>query len=406
MTGHLMRAGEASILLVRWFRLFVLGMLLLALAWLNSQSGPAQAQSGEMTVAMIGDFGDSGPAEASVAALVASWSPEFILTAGDNNYPIGAASTVDENVGQYYHDWIKPYSGIYGPESPDINRFYPSIGNHDFESISCSGSNCTGPHFDFFDLPGNERYYDIVQGPYHFFIISSDPREPDGRSSTSTQAQWLESALAGSSSPWKLVFMHHAPYSSSAVHGSQSILQWPYKDWGATAIFAGHDHTYERLLIDDLLYFVNGLGGRGFYSFGSPIAGSQVRFNSDYGAMRLRADSNTITFEFMTQAGLLIDSVTLDDTGNIATATPTPTPSPTPLSAAGDVNCDGVVNVVDAMIVLQYDAGLRSPSSACTVNADEIYLPSCDVMVNGICDSVDALLILQCDAGISNILCP
>ena len=29
-------------------------------------------------------------------------------------------------------------------------------------------------------LPGNERYYDFVQGPVHFFVIDSDQNEPDG----------------------------------------------------------------------------------------------------------------------------------------------------------------------------------------------------------------------------------
>ena len=74
--------------------------------------------------AVIGDYGLAGEPEAGVAALVKSWDPDFIITLGDNNYPDGAADTIDENIGQYYHEYIYPYAGEYG-EGSDINRFFP-----------------------------------------------------------------------------------------------------------------------------------------------------------------------------------------------------------------------------------------------------------------------------------------
>src|SRR5690606_107620 len=37
--------------------------------------------------AVIGDYGEDGPEEAAVAALVRSFGPDFVVTAGDNNYP-------------------------------------------------------------------------------------------------------------------------------------------------------------------------------------------------------------------------------------------------------------------------------------------------------------------------------
>jgi len=106
------------------------------------------------------------------------------------------------------------------------------------------------------------------------------------------------------------VTLHHAPYSSSSSHGSNPFLQWPYADWGATAVLAGHDHTYERIQQDGILYFVNGLGGRSIYNLGDPVPGSVVRYNLDYGAMRLEANPLCITFSFYSRAGSLIDSVT------------------------------------------------------------------------------------------------
>ena len=48
-------------------------------------------------------------------------------------------------------------------------------------------------------------------------MVDSDPHEPDGRSVDSIQAQWLKEQMLASDAPWKLVAMHHSPYSSSAL---------------------------------------------------------------------------------------------------------------------------------------------------------------------------------------------
>jgi len=59
--------------------------------------------------AVIGDYGRGKQPEADVATLVKSWDLDFIITTGDNNYPDGASSTIDENIGQFYHEFIFPY---------------------------------------------------------------------------------------------------------------------------------------------------------------------------------------------------------------------------------------------------------------------------------------------------------
>src|SRR5712691_5964907 len=81
--------------------------------------------------AVIGDYGLAGTPESNVATLVKSWSPDVILTVGDNNYPTGAASTIDANIGRYYHDFISPYVGSYGAWAA-TNRLFPTLGRHDW----------------------------------------------------------------------------------------------------------------------------------------------------------------------------------------------------------------------------------------------------------------------------------
>ena len=262
---------------------------------------------GAVRLAVIGDYGASGQPEKDVAGLVASWQVNYVVTVGDNNYPNGAASTIDANVGQYYHDYIYPYQGEYGVGARE-NRFFPALGNHDWHTESLQ------PYYDYFNLPGNERYYAVDWDSVHLFVVDSDPNEPDGRSVDSIQAQWLEEQMLASDAPWKLVAMHHSPYSSSAKHGSDAVMRWPFAAWGATAVLSGHDHTYERNHAEGIVYFVNGLGGRSLYKIGKAIPESAVRYNQDYGAMLINANANCINFSFISRAGTLIDSYTILNT--------------------------------------------------------------------------------------------
>ncbi|MFN3652466.1 MAG: metallophosphoesterase [Armatimonadota bacterium] len=280
---------------------------------------PGWAQAGECLFAIIGDYGWSGTAERDVANLVKSWSPELIVTAGDNNYgdavyANGSVETIDKNVGQYYHEYIHPYRGSYGAGA-DTNRFFPAVADKEWHPTLGYQA-----HLDYFTLPHNERYYDFVWGPVHFFILNSEKHEPDGAKHPSVQSAWLQRQLAASTAPWKIVVCHNPPY---ATRGGLARMQWPFKEWGAHAVISGQHHVYERLEVGGLTYVINGLGGRSRGNFDGlqPAAGSLVRYGADYGAQRVTAASDRITFEFFSRAGQLVDSFTL--WGELPLAAPT-----------------------------------------------------------------------------------
>ena len=267
-------------------------------------STPTPTPSLTITIAVIGDFGLAGKPLEDVANLIKSWQPDLVITTGDNNYPDGEASTIDQNVGAYFQQWIFPYTGQYGPGAQE-NRFFPTLGNHDWTAQHAQ------PYLDYFTLPGNERYYDFTWGPVHFFAIDADSREPDGVGASSIQASWLKERLAAAPEPWKLVYFHQAPY-SSGTHGPVDWMRWPFADWGATAVLSGHDHIYERLQIGGIPYMVNGVGGGPIYDFSTPSEGSLVRFREDYGAQRILASPSTMVFQFFTRTGQLIDELILN----------------------------------------------------------------------------------------------
>ena len=301
--------------------------------------------------------GDNSSSEADVANMVDSFNPEFIITVGDNTYN---SNPLDINIGQYYSDYMGNYNGAYGSGS-EINRFFPSLGNHDWDDGG--GINA---YLDYFDLPGdgiastntsgNERYYDFVQGPIHFFVLDSDSNEPDGRAYDSIQGQWLEAALTGSTATWNIVYMHQPAYSSKE---STTSMRWPYEDWGADAVLSGHRHSYERILRDDnndgidIAYIANGIGGASLG--GTPISfidESQFFFNDEYGAMLITANNESITFELysITNGGTLIDTYTINNLSAASSSTSTSSNALINQSALNEMNAEELIVFDEATV--------------------------------------------------------
>jgi tartrate-resistant acid phosphatase type 5 len=273
---------------IRCSRTFMASFVLCAFALLAG-GWVAAAIAQEPVLAVIADYGVGAQSEADVASLVASWNPDAVLTAGDNCYAPGDHLT---NVDPYYGGFV------------DEEVLFPAIGDHD--QTDCGG---LAAYQAYFNVP---RYYDVVVGPVHAFLLNSELDEPDGVTADSPQAEWLRLGLEQSTAPWKLVILHHPPFSSGVEHGSHPHLQWPFAEWGASAVLSGDDHLYERLLVEGLPYFVVGLGGAVIHDFAQPLPESVVRYNADYGAMRLDASSESITFAFYTRTGELVDSYTLE----------------------------------------------------------------------------------------------
>lgn len=252
--------------------------------------------------AAIGDFGSDSSAEDRVAKLVKKWNPAFIITLGDNSYANNDDNFMSRDVGNYYGEYI----------TSDIatNRFWPSLGNHDVE-----GPDRGGNYLEFFtlpEMPAQEWYYEFARGPVRFFVLNSaTSREGHGRRFTTGQGRWLKTALAAAKEPIKLVYFHHPPFSSGAEHGSNPGMWWPFKDWGATAVLAGHEHNYERIVKRGFHYFVNGLGGADIYDeWKTPkVAGSVRRYpdpdlgevaGARHGAMLVEADETQVILRFIT----------------------------------------------------------------------------------------------------------
>lgn len=245
---------------------------------------------------VIGDYGWAGQAESDVATLVKSWKPIGIITTGDNNYDDGAAATIAANIGAYY----------------DTDILHVVAGNHDLDTVV---SGVAGkPLKDYLGL--SEFFYDFVLGGIHFFMLDSGENtagtlvQPAGNNAMSQQAQWFQMALARSTAKWKVGVFHKPIYTNSTTYSPGfATFRWASLA-GLDLILQGHGHNYERLEVNGQPQIVNGAGGKDLVGFiGSPTADSKVRFSSDFGACRLTNLCDKLRLEFITRAGVLVDTL-------------------------------------------------------------------------------------------------
>lgn len=206
----------------------------------------APTADSERTVRFLA-FGDSGGGGSDQQALLEQmfqYPYELMIHTGDLAYDSGTMGQIEATVFGIYADLFRHLP------------FFPAAGNHDYKTQQGA------PFRDVFALPGSgdEKWYSYDWGRIHFMAL-------DTESDYDTQMTWLESDLAATSLPWKILYLHHPPYSSGG-HGSDTTLRTKLapilKSHGVQLVLAGHDHDYERMIPQDgVAYVVTGGGGVG-----------------------------------------------------------------------------------------------------------------------------------------------
>ena len=255
---------------------------------------------------VIADFGLDGTGESEVAALVKSFDSDFVIWAGDCNYPAGATDTLDANIHKHWAGYL-----------PDF--IYPAWG--DIDLTTAESGQYGKPLLNLFPaialLNSNKLYYQFTKGEVEFFVINTGysdgtPQEPDGIIQDSTQEDWLDAALDASTATWKIVVGHRPPYTSEDTYTPGiTALRWTSLA-KADLIISGHAHTYERILVAGLTYLTVGLGGHSKGVMTTPVAGSQFRYATEFGALRVTADATRLQSVFYDKDKNVIDNFTLE----------------------------------------------------------------------------------------------
>ena len=127
-------------------------------------------------------------------------------------------------------------------------------------------------------LPPSGNWYTADLGPATLIVLDSNQVKDQD------QVALLERALAESSGI--IVVSSHHPAYSCGKHGSTSsvIDHWVplFEQYGVDLVLNGHDHDYERFIVDGVTYVVNGGGGRSVRSFAGCPEGAPAPVIGDY----------------------------------------------------------------------------------------------------------------------------
>ena len=185
----------------------------------------------------------------------------FILTAGD---------MVDSNNSRA--DWeVLLESGERVLSSVPVMT---SIGNHETDGTIPS-------YLDMMALPQNgpaglaEEFYSIDYGFCHITVMNSsfllkERQRTDGEviyaKEKKAVTDWLETDLKNTSAKWKIVCMHHQPYSVNDINKVYKRIRESWvpimENYGVVLCFSGHHHLYMRTEEINGITYIQGNSGQ------------------------------------------------------------------------------------------------------------------------------------------------
>jgi hypothetical protein len=194
-------------------------------------------------LAAVGDVGDSGRrvrATGDAMARLGTDDPyDGLLLLGDNVYPAGDPKKLPDTV--------------YGPFGAVLDQgaeLLAIVGNHDVKQGH-------GPaQMRALGMPGlwwARTFGDVL-------IVGLDSNDPDNED----QLAFVKSTLAHSDARWKIVALHHPPYSAGYQGSSahvREVFAPIFEEYGVQLVLSGHDHDYQRSKpMNGVTYVVSGAG--------------------------------------------------------------------------------------------------------------------------------------------------
>jgi Calcineurin-like phosphoesterase len=247
-------------------------------------------KDGSVRFMIVGDTGTGTDKQQQLADLMVRYRQvfpfEFALLMGDNMYG-----------GEKAEDFKTKFENVYKALLDDKVKFYATLGNHDESNQR---------FYVHFNMNG-EEYYRFKKGNVAFYSLNSNYMDK-------RQLKWLEDELKQDTSEWKIAFFHHPPYSSGGKHGSdeklREVVEPIFLKYGVNAVFAGHEHFYERIKPQKgIYYFISGAGGKlreGDVKDRSPL--TEKAYDKDMSFMLLEVVGDQLYFQVISRTGETVDS--------------------------------------------------------------------------------------------------
>ncbi|OYX83415.1 MAG: hypothetical protein B7Y83_11500 [Flavobacteriales bacterium 32-34-25] len=300
-------------------------ILSLNFAVAQTKDNSVKKYSNALNFIVMGDWGRFGedhqiPVAKQMGITATAINRDFIISTGDNFYPVGVAS-------EYDPQWKSSFEDIYTDFSLHWN-WYPVLGNHDYagnpdaqvaySKISRRWNMPARYYSETFNINGDPSQQVLIA------FIDTNPLIPEFYKSkqyaknvisqdSTAQKKWLIKTLteAPKSVKWKLVVGHHPLFTATLKrresYDTKSVrksLKSLFDKYEVDAYIAGHDHDLQHLLPEGKThYFVSG-------SASEATAIDRLPFSklasSEYGFMVFSALANTLYVQAVNEKGEVI----------------------------------------------------------------------------------------------------
>ncbi len=213
---------------------------------------------GKFSFVVLGDNRSGDDTYKKLVAMAMERKPVFIVNTGDVIAKPGNVQLWD-NFWQLSKAVTVPY--------------FLTVGNHDAHPEVRSSEQT---YKEQVDLPGNELYYSFTAGNSLLVVLDSYISGQEKKIS-GEQYAWLEALLTSSKLKHKFVFLHHPMYTvpGKGRHAGESLDKHPgdrdrlealFVKNGVKAVFAGHEHFYQRKTVDGINHVITGGAGAPVYA--------------------------------------------------------------------------------------------------------------------------------------------
>lgn len=187
-----------------------------------------------------------------IAGGVVAQKPELVMHVGDH---ISGETSKADFLGQMWDEYFDVTAAWKMP-------VYHAAGNHDIYNPLSEKV--------YKERTGQPLYYSFDRGNCHFIVLDS---EELGRTSVITGAQldWLKNDLAAKKTAGPVFVFIHKPLWTEYDWQTYQANSWNrdvhplLRQYGVTAVFAGHDHRYAKSEKDGIRYIITGGAGGPFY---------------------------------------------------------------------------------------------------------------------------------------------
>jgi 3',5'-cyclic AMP phosphodiesterase CpdA len=212
---------------------------------------------GKFSFVVIGDSRSGDDTYRKLVSMIMERKPDFVVNTGDVIATPGSK-----------REWMK----FWEMSQPMTVPYFLTVGNHDAHPKMPRSEKI---YKEQVDLPGNELYYSFTAGNSLFIVLDSCLDDQEKRI-TGEQRTWLEGVLTNSRQKHKFVFLHHPLYTDlgKGHHAHDSLDKYPdgrdslealLAKFKVNAVFAGHEHYYQRRTVDNIVHVITGGGGAPVY---------------------------------------------------------------------------------------------------------------------------------------------